>query len=197
MTTCHQSTTYLKPDTLKHHIIIATPLVDNDEHFAHAVIYICEHNIDGTMGLIINKPFKNLKLSNVLEQMDITKNNETNDKFIMRGGPIKKERGFILHKKHGEWESCLQIQDDIYLTTSRDMITAIAENNGPSSYIFALGFAGWDPAQLETEIATNNWLVIPAEESILFDHSPESIRKQAAETLNININLLGRSHGTT
>jgi len=189
-----QDHTYLTPSSLKHHLLIATPNM-GDSYFTNTVIYICEHNIDGTMGLIINKPFKNLLFSDVLEQMSISKAENIDDKAIMQGGPVKKERGFILHKDMQSWESCLHIQDDIYLTTSRDIIAALAENKGPSAFIFTLGFSGWDPGQLESEIAANNWLVIPADSPLLFDQPHQSIRSQAAKTLNIDIDLLGRAHG--
>lgn len=178
-------------DHLTHHFLIAMPNL-GDPLFSQTVTYICEHNEQGAMGFVINRPI-NLNLKDVLAQMDITldePNVNLNDTAVLLGGPVQPERGFIIHHPAKSWAATKHITDDIAITTSKDIMTAFAAGNGPDEAIIALGYAGWGPNQLEAEIAANSWLHCPADKNILF-HTPYVKRWHAAAgLLGFDINLL-------
>jgi putative transcriptional regulator len=128
--------------------------------------------------------------------MDINISKHTvREKLIYHGGPVQEERGFILHKPLGEWNSSLKINDNLALTTSRDILEAIAHDDGPEQSIIALGYAGWSPGQLEQEIADNAWLNCQAEEQIIFDIPTEKRWQSAADLLGIDLQLLSNETG--
>lgn len=184
----------MKASNLTNHFIIAMPGLNNDI-FNQTVTYICEHNEDGCFGIVINR-VTDITLDEIMKQMDIS-NNQPNDNetLIYLGGPVQNERGFILHKPSGEWSSSLKINDHLALTTSRDILEAIAHNEGPEQSIIALGYAGWSPGQLEQEIANNIWLNCPAEEQIIFDIPTEKRWQSAADLLGIDLQLLSNETG--
>lgn len=176
------------------HFLIAMPSLD-DGFFNQAVTYICEHDANGSFGIIINQP-TDITLKQVTDEMQI----ETGDDFdanktIYIGGPVDQGRGFILHRPVGEWTSSLKVSDDIALTTSRDILQAIVKNEGPEDTIIALGYAGWAAGQLDNEIASNTWLSCPADEQIIFDTPVEERWKSAAKLLGIDLSLLSNDAG--
>jgi len=178
-----------KSHFLTNHLLIATPLI-RDTHFYHAVTYICEHNTNGAVGIIINHP-TDIKLSTALEQMNITITSEQPKQInLCYGGPVQQERGFVIHSPHGQWISTLKISQDIAITTSQDILKSIAHGEGPQEMIMCLGYAGWSPNQLEQEIKESAWLHCPADPDILF-RVPQAQRwKFAMEKLGCDINKL-------
>ncbi len=175
---------------LNNQFLIAMPgLTDKD--FSHTVTYLCQHNNEGAVGIIINRQMS-MKLGDIFAQMNIdaTSLSSVNAPVYM-GGPVQPERGFVIHNATGQsWDSSIIISDLVSLTSSRDILEAIANNKGPKHYLIALGYAGWGAGQLEKEIVANAWLHTAYNESILY-HTPVSERwNAAAKLIGININLL-------
>ena len=176
------------------HFLIAMPQLD-DGFFNHAVTYICEHNESGSFGIIINQA-TDITLKEVVMEMHIETDEDFDDKqTIYIGGPVDQGRGFILHRPVGEWQSSLKVTDDIALTTSRDILAAIVNNEGPDDSIVALGYAGWAAGQLENEMAANTWLSCPADEQIIFKTPVDKRWKAAAELIGIDLSLLSSDAG--
>ena len=185
--------------TLTNHFIIAMPSL-NDPNFEQSVSYICEHNNEGAMGVVINKP-TNLTFAELCEQLEIEiTDNDTANYPIYDGGPVEVDRGFILHTPVGDWESTLEVTKDIGLTMSQDIIEAIAngyssDNNPPKHFIIVLGYAGWSEDQIEDEIAANTWLNVPATDEILFNTPTENRWTAAAASLGINLQTISSDIG--
>lgn len=184
----------METTNLTNNFIIAMPgLVD--DNFNHTVTYICEHNENGSFGIVINR-ITDVTLDEVIHQMDIESSESVvKNKHIYHGGPVQQERGFILHRPLGEWSSSLKINEHLALTTSRDILVAIANDEGPEQSIIALGYAGWSPGQLEQELASNTWLNCPADEQIIFDIPAEKRWQSAADLLGIDLQLLSNDTG--
>lgn len=154
--------------SLANHLLIAMPSMV-DPNFMHTVVYVCEHHADGTVGLIINRPME-FPLSLVFEQMKIEEAREDQkSQPLMFGGPIQMERGFVIHRPMGEWRSSLILGDEVTITTSNDIIRAIAQGKGPKDALITLGYAGWTENQLEQEVMNNTWLVCPFKSEVLYD----------------------------
>lgn len=180
--------------SLRNHFLIAMPALA-DPNFSHTVTYICEHNDEGAMGIVINRPME-VSLAEVLSQMEIEPSNALDTSVMVNdGGPVQPEHGFVVHTPVGAWESSMQITDDIALTTSRDILTAIGHAEGPAHYLIALGYAGWGPGQLEEEMAQNAWLSGPANNDILFDLPLGERWEAAARLLGVDVNLLSSDIG--
>lgn len=164
--------------SLINQFLIAMPTLD-DPNFFQGVTYIFDHNDQGAMGIMINRPM-DLTFAEIFSQFDI----ECTDPSIKTstfyyGGPVQNERGFIIHSPQGNWETTLSVTEDIAVSSSLDILTAIASGQGPAQYLIALGYAGWGAGQLEEELANNAWLSVPANEHILF-HTPNEQRWEAA-----------------
>ncbi|HVT37283.1 MAG TPA: YqgE/AlgH family protein [Nevskiaceae bacterium] len=177
----------------KNQFLIAMPGLE-DSNFDHAVTLMCEHSGEGAIGLVINRP-TDLKLSEMLAQMGLEHDALPADISVFWGGPVAPERGFVIHRAPGGWESCLQLQRDLYITTSRDILKAIGKGEGPKDYFVVLGYAGWGEGQLETEILGNSWLSAPASGQILF-HTPARDRwKEATRLLGVDVTQLSNDVG--
>lgn len=179
---------------LNNHFLIAMPQLE-DPNFYHSVTYICEHNEDGAMGIVVNRPL-DVELGDVLSHMDIKELNQ--DKIhdtIYLGGPVQPERGFVLHEPLGQWDSMLAVTDSLGVTTSRDILMAINEGKGPDRALVALGYAGWGAGQLEQELADNAWLSVPADSAIIFDTPVDQRWQAAAAKLGIDLNNLSEDVG--
>lgn len=184
----------MKATNLTNHFIIAMPNLDDDT-FNHTVTYICEHNENGTFGIIINRKSE-ITLDEIIDQMKIEPTAPIEHKAcVYHGGPVQQGRGFVLHHPAGNWNSSLKINEQMALTTSRDILEAIAHNEGPEHSIIALGYAGWSPGQLEDEIANNIWLNCPADEQIIFETPSEKRWQAAADLLGIDMLLLSNDAG--
>ncbi|MCV6639246.1 YqgE/AlgH family protein [Candidatus Albibeggiatoa sp. nov. NOAA] len=182
---------------LTNHLLIAMPNLD-DPHFAQTVTYVCMHNDDGAMGIIINRPISGVDVGQVLEHMEIESHNPVADRMpVFDGGPVQKERGFVLHEPSDKnWDAMLILQDQMAITTSQDILQAMADGSGPDNVLIALGYAGWSAGQLEQEMLENTWLSIPANDNdIIFNIPAENRWQAAASKLGIDINLLSTQAG--
>ncbi len=176
------------------HFLIAMPSLD-DPNFQRSVTYICEHNADGALGIVINRP-TDVSLGELLEHTDIeTSITGVADRTVFMGGPVQQDRGFVLHTPGGEWDSTLAVSPQAAVTTSRDILAAIARADGPERYMVALGYAGWGAGQLEQEMAENAWLCGPASADILFDLPVEQRWQAAAALLGVDLALLSSDTG--
>jgi putative transcriptional regulator len=181
-------------DSLTNQFLIAMPGLE-DPNFARTVTYICEHNAQGAMGIIVNRPI-NLCLGDMLDQLEIAViRAEARDIPIYLGGPVQTDRGFVLHSGDQTWDSTLQIAPEINVTTSKDILEAIAQGKGPAYVLVALGYAGWIGGQIEQEMGTNNWLSGPATSKILFSTPTEQRWRAAAQVLGINMDFLSMDAG--
>lgn len=163
----------------RHQFLLAMPGGASGD-FDQSLTFIAEHNDDGAMGLVINKP-SDLAVSDMLDQMNI--NNDIDaDRPVYWGGPVQTERGFVLHRDEGEWEATLHVGNGLALTTSRDVLEAIGNGSGPTDFLITLGYAGWDNGQLENEVLNNSWLSMPADSQIIFT-TPIAQRWSAAAQL--------------
>ncbi|NVK00923.1 MAG: YqgE/AlgH family protein [Oceanospirillaceae bacterium] len=180
---------------LNNQFLLSMPHLQSD-YFSGSLIYICDHSEEGAMGLVVNK-FSDFDFAEILEQLDIEPSISGLDQVpVYAGGPVKNDRGFLLHSAAaGNWKSTLQLRDDLFLSTSIDILEALAQGKGPSDYLITLGYAGWGPGQLEGEIGNNLWLSCPANLDILFKTDPEQRLDAAAKQLGIDINLLSDQAG--
>lgn len=183
--------------SLANHFLVAMPSLQTSE-FSHAVIYICEHHVQGTVGLIINRPLKQ-SLGIVFEQLHIEpKHNETKNRPLLFGGPVQPERGFVIHRPFGHWHSSLALlPNDVTITTSNDIIRAIASDEGPPDALVALGYVAWLENQLEDEIAKQDaWLVCPFNRSLLYEVPFEKRWEMAGLSIGVHMNdlTLGSGH---
>jgi len=181
-------------DKLTDHFLIAMPSL-NDGFFNHTVTYICEHDENGSFGIIINQP-TGINLKQILDEMKIDAGeNYDAAQPVFLGGPVDQGRGFILHRPTGSWQSSLKVNEDVALTTSKDILQAIARNEGPRDTIIALGYAGWAAGQLEDEMASNTWLSCPADQQIIFNTPVEERWQAAAKLIGIDLSLLSSDTG--
>ena len=181
-------------NSLTNQFIIAMPGL-MDENFNQAVTFICEHDDNGTFGIIINRESE-ISLDDVMQQMKIPYHPDDADtEQVFTGGPVQANRGFVLHRPIGNWDSSLIVNDSIALTTSRDILEAIADNKGPDDNIITLGYAGWGPGQLEQEMADNTWLSCPAEEQIIFNTPVEERWQAAANLIGVDLQLMSNDAG--
>jgi putative transcriptional regulator len=175
--------------SLTSQFLIAMPNL-GDPNFSHTVTLLCQHNEHGALGIVINRP-SSMKLGEIFKQMDIKASTEINtDTRVFTGGPVQPERGIIIHSPDPRWDSSLAISEDISLTTSRDILEAIAIGEGPEKSIIALGYAGWGESQLEKEMVNNAWLNTPGTQTILFDTPIEQRWNAAASQIGVDINKL-------
>jgi putative transcriptional regulator len=177
----------MQPDRLLiNQLLIAMPGTA-DPNFSTTVTLICEHNNDGALGIIINRPL-NLKLSGLFEQLCVDgADAESASSPVVSGGPVGTGRGFVLHDMEHSFENTLAVSDDIQLTLSRDVIDAMATGDGPEKSLVAIGYAGWDPGQLEQEMLANAWLNVTSTPELVFDTPFEERWDSAARLLGIEI----------
>jgi putative transcriptional regulator len=175
---------------LQHHFLIAMPSLQ-DPQFMRSVIYICEHNEEGAMGLVINKPIEQFTVETVLKKLRIRPSPRNPairlDKPVLAGGPLAEDRGFILHTPQEGFNFSIPLSPDTMITTSKDVLKTLGTPEQPKNLLVTLGYAGWQQGQLEQELLDNTWLTIEADTNILF-HMPMAERWQAAANkLGINI----------
>jgi len=184
----------VSPTYLKHHFLIAMPHMA-DPNFAHTLTYIVEHTANGAMGLVINRP-QELNLADILEQLrpEVEPPLLCQHVPIFIGGPVQTDRGFVLHPSGPKYQATVDL-DGVSLSTSQDVLFAIADGVGPEKSLIALGYAGWEPGQLEAELADNAWLTCPFDADILFNTSSELRLEAAASRLGVNLSLLTSQAG--
>jgi putative transcriptional regulator len=179
---------------LTNHFLIAMPAM-TDPFFAKSLTYVCEHNEQGAMGIVVNRPIS-LTLSELFAQINMSlKPTELEDVLVHFGGPVQTDRGFVLHDEGGSWQSTLHVNERIGLTTSRDILQAVGEGLGPRHMLVTLGYAGWSEGQLEQELADNAWLSVLATEHILFDLPAEERLPAAMALLGIDYATLSDEAG--
>jgi putative transcriptional regulator len=180
--------------SLKNHFLLAMPGL-RDPNFSRSVVYICEHSQDGAMGLIINQEL-NIPVNAIFRQLDLDYHDGCGDNLILDGGPVARDRGFILHQASTQrWESTVDISDEVSLTASKDILSDIAVGKGPQHALIALGYSSWDAGQLEQELTTNSWLTIPAKSAIIFNTQCEKRADVAAASIGIKLNMLSMDIG--
>ena len=166
---------------LTQHFLIAMPAMV-DPHFAKSLTFVCEHNDQGALGVVVNRPIE-MNLHALLEQVSIAPQKEDFKSVAVHfGGPVQVDRGFVLHTPLGAWQSTLAVSSEIGLTTSKDILQAVARGEGPRQMLVTLGYAGWAPGQLEHELAQNAWLTVQAKPELIFD-LPADERLAAAMSL--------------
>jgi putative transcriptional regulator len=176
------------------HFLIAMPAMA-DPYFAKSVAYVCEHNENGALGIVINRPI-DMKLDDLFEQISIDlKDKELGSSAVHFGGPVQVDRGFVLHQPVGEWQSTIAVSGDTALTTSKDILEATARGEGPQKILVSLGYAGWSPGQLEQELSQNAWLTVPATEGIIFDLPAEEKLVAAMSLLGVDFASLSEEAG--
>lgn len=181
-------------DCLRDHFLLAMPCL-SEGIFSHSVTYICEHGESGAMGIVINQPL-DLSVGEIFEHLQISAVRDFSNVPVMAGGPVQIDHGFVLHRNaHPEWEASLRVTEEITLTTSRDILRAIANDTGPEEHLIALGYAGWSAGQLEQELAENSWLTLPADSDIIFSTPAQQRLNAAAELLGIDMNLISGEAG--
>ena len=179
--------------TLRGHFLIATPAIDRG-FFNRSLTYLCRHDEHGAMGIVVNQQL-DITLSEMLQHLAIPTDPEILHCPILAGGPIRKDHGFVLHSPAGDWEGSQAVHHDISLTTSRDILCALAAGEGPQECLVALGYAGWAPGQLEAEIADNSWLTVAADRQTLFHSDSSQKLAEAGRMLGIDVDLLSANAG--
>ncbi len=182
------------PLDLKHQFLIAMPAMV-DPNFSGSVVYICDHSERGALGLVINRPTE-LTLETLFDRIDLKLEIAPwKGSPVYFGGPVQTERGFVLHGPPKEYSSTLPITEDVSLTTSKDVLEAVAEGGGPDRMLVTLGYSGWGAGQLESEIAQNAWLTVQAESDIIFNMAPDEKYNAALKLLGIDASRLSGQAG--
>ncbi|WP_445376642.1 YqgE/AlgH family protein [Niveispirillum fermenti] len=175
-------------------LLIAMPQMP-DPRFEKSVIYICAHNADGAMGLVVNKLFDGIGFTQLLHQLDIDVTEPARELRVHFGGPVELGRGFVLHSDDYNREGSMPVSDGVMLTATVEILRAVAEGQGPEQAILALGYAGWGPGQLDQEMQANGWLHAPADRSILFDADLDRKWERALAGLGISLSMLSADIG--
>ncbi|MBQ0945268.1 YqgE/AlgH family protein [Ideonella sp. 4Y16] len=183
---------------LTHQFLIAMPGM-LDGHFAGSVVYLCEHNAQGAMGLVINKP-TDITLGSLFEKVDLSLPDEAlAAQPVFFGGPVQTERGFVLHEPLGAdtpgFASTLAVPDGLAMTTSKDVLESVAAGHGPQRLLVTLGYSGWGAGQLEDEIGRNGWLTVPADAALVFDTPIEQRYQRAMQLLGVDPRMLSQEAG--
>ena len=179
---------------LSHHFLIAMPAM-TDPVFAKSLTYVCEHNDQGALGIVVNRPIS-LTLGELFAQIKIPLlPTELEELPVHFGGPVQTDRGFVLHVPAGDWQSTLVIKDRVGMTTSKDILEAVGQGKGPRNILVTLGYAGWSQGQLEHELSQNAWLSVPATEEILFDMPAEERLAAAMALLGVDYASLSADSG--
>jgi len=184
----------MSDSSLTNHLLIAMPTLV-DPNFAQTVTVVCEHTEKGALGIVVNKPLP-MRLADVLEQMDIHALTEHIAAMpVLRGGPVYNDRGFVLHRPGGKWDHSHRVSDAVQITTSRDVLAAMARGEGPEDAFIALGYAGWEAGQLEKEIKENSWISMPFDSGMVFDLPYEDRWSAAWRLLGIDKDMMSRVSG--
>ncbi|MFP5391613.1 MAG: YqgE/AlgH family protein [Gammaproteobacteria bacterium] len=182
---------------LANHFLIAMPSMD-DPIFGGTVVFICEHNDKGVLGVIINKP-TDMTMEVLFERIDLKLadglHSTVVNEPIMFGGPVQDDRGFVLHTPGARYSSSLTVTNEVAFTTSIDVLEAVANGNGPQRLLVSIGYSGWSPGQLEEEIGRNGWLTVPADPHVLFDLPIEERYNAAIKLLGIDPMMLASEAG--
>jgi putative transcriptional regulator len=185
-----------KPSFLENQFLIAMPQM-LDSYFSNSVTYLWKHNNEGALGIVINKPL-NASIADIFNELDIVCDLEVQlfqQRRVLAGGPVERDKGFIIHDADGTWEPSITVTADISICTSKTILQDIAAGNGPDNYLVALGCAGWDAGQLEREISANTWLTIPADTDLIFSQDYAAKADAAASLLGIDLQQISPDAG--
>lgn len=176
----------VSPSGFANQLLIALPGLA-DPNFARSVTLVCQHDAEGTMGVMVNR-LSEYTLGQVFDQIDIACDDAAlRARPVLAGGPVHPQHGFVLHDGQSAWDSSVAVADDLWLTTSRDVLEAMAAGEGPTHTLVALGCAGWGSGQLEYELGENSWLTVPSDAALLFDTPLERRWQAAAGRLGVNM----------
>lgn len=194
----YNGATFMETVSLSNHFLIAMPAMA-DPNFSRTLTYICEHNADGAIGIIVNRPM-DMNLAGLFDRVSIPLEDEQAEaRFaglpVYFGGPVQTDRGFVLHRPSGQWQSSLNVSDSIALTSSRDILQAMGSTGEPADVLVSLGYAGWTAGQLEWELAQNAWLTVEADVGIIFAVPPEERLPAAMQLLGVDFANLSEVAG--
>jgi putative transcriptional regulator len=176
-------------------LLVAMPQM-MDPRFARSVVYICTHSGEaGAMGLVINKLLGSLTMGELFSQLDIAPSGPVGSRPVHFGGPVEAGRGFVLHSADYNEEATLLVDDNVALTATLDVLRAIGQGRGPLQSLFALGYAGWAPGQLDAEIQANGWLSVPADDAIIFGPDHDRKWQRALAKLGVDLTMLSSDAG--
>jgi len=175
-------------------LLIAMPNMP-DPRFARTVIYMCAHSEDGALGLVVNRLLEELSFEELLEQVGIEPVDCKRQLPVHSGGPVESARGFVLHSTEFNQEGTMVVDERVALTASIEILREIADGQGPKNCLLALGYSGWGPGQLETEIHDNGWLNVPADEALIFDLDLDSKWKRAIAKIGVDFAKLSGESG--
>ena len=182
---------------LANHFLIAMPSMD-DPVFGGTVVYVCEHNDKGVLGVIVNKP-TDMTMETLFERIDLKLADNIDEavvnEAILFGGPVQDDRGFVLHTPGERYSSSLTVTPEVAFTTSIDVLEAVAAGDGPARMLVSIGYAGWSPGQLEDELSSNGWLTVGADAHVLFDLPVEERYTAAIKLLGIDPIMLASEAG--
>ena len=179
---------------LTNHFLIAMPAMA-DPNFSRTLTYVCEHNADGALGIIVNRP-TDMDLATLFEQVDIPlEHQELSGRPVYYGGPVQNDRGFVLHRPDGDWQSSLAVEGGLALTSSKDILVSLGSQGIPGDFIMALGYSGWSAGQLEWELSQNAWLTVAASPDIIFNMPPEARLPAAMHLLGVDFANLSEVAG--
>lgn len=184
------------PSYLENQFLIAMPQME-DSYFANTVTYLWKHNDDGALGIVINKPLK-ASVADIFDELEIECSIEEGPfrkEAVLAGGPVERDKGFIIHDAGTSWESSISVTEEISICTSKTILEDIASGNGPENYLIALGCAGWEAGQLEHEIITNAWLTVPADPALIFSNDYDNKTQLAASILGVDLQQLAPDAG--
>ena len=186
--------TEIKEGYLAGQLLVAMPQM-LDERFAKTVIYMCAHTEDGAMGLVVNKVMENIDFPDLLDQLGLSPSPTGDEIKVHFGGPVESGRGFVLHSSDYIQDATMVIDDTIAMTATTDILRDIAEGDGPRNSLLALGYAGWGPGQLDSELQANGWLSVPADDTLVFGTDPKSIWQGALAKMGIDVSMLSGDAG--
>lgn len=183
---------------LQNHFLIAMPSL-TDPYFEQSVVYVCEHNEKGAMGIVINKPIDDFSVDTMLKKLEITISDKVDDrnlkKPVITGGPVAEEHGFILHTPIKGFLSSLHLNDEVMVTTSKDILETLGSEHSPANSLVALGYASWEPGQLEREIMENSWLTVEASPQLIFNTPIHERWSAAAKLIGVDIYTISMQAG--
>jgi putative transcriptional regulator len=175
-------------------LLVAMPQM-RDPRFARSVIYMCAHNADGAMGLVVNRRVGSITFDDLLQQLGLGPNRRNDDIRIHFGGPVEQGRGFVLHSSDYQQSGTLRVDDGVALTATLDILKEMAAGGGPRRSLLALGYAGWGPGQLDAEIQANGWLQVPADENLVFDDDVDNKWERAIGKIGVDLGMLSGDAG--
>ena len=182
------------PDNCKNKLLFFSPSEQNFSYFTDSLIYVCDHNNEGAMGMIVNRS-TNILTMDLFNSLKLKVQTELVQKNLLLGGPVNPDAVFVLHGKPQEWDSTVLVSEEIGLTTSGDILEAIAIGKGPANYLIALGYAGWNPGQLDEELLENVWIQNPTDLNIVFNTPPKDQVDALSKKVGFNLRLVSPDYG--